>query len=44
MENTPPIDRGRFADKITRAILFLASDEASYISGAVLALDGGATA
>lgn len=39
------IPLGRFADPIdvARAILFLASDEASYITGQTLVLDGGLT-
>ncbi len=42
--DAPPLNRFAEPIEVARAILFLASDEASYISGAVLALDGGATA
>ncbi|MNP30806.1 3-oxoacyl-[acyl-carrier-protein] reductase FabG [compost metagenome] len=37
---------GRFAqpDEVAKAILHLASDEASYTNGAIYSLDGGATA
>ena len=38
-----PVSRMGTADEAARAVLFLASDEASYIAGAELAVDGGAT-
>jgi 3alpha(or 20beta)-hydroxysteroid dehydrogenase len=38
-----PIPRIGRADEVARAVLFLASDEASYTTGAELAIDGGVT-
>lgn len=38
-----PVPRMGSADEAANAVLFLASDEASYIAGAELAVDGGAT-
>ena len=39
----PRIPLGRFgtAEEVSEAVLFLASDRARYITGAVLAVDGG---
>jgi NAD(P)-dependent dehydrogenase (short-subunit alcohol dehydrogenase family) len=41
---TVPLGRAASADEIASAIVFLASDDASYINGAILAADGGRTA
>ena len=42
--DAPPLKRFAEPIEVARAILFLASDEASYVSGAALAVDGGASA
>lgn len=42
--NTLPLGRSASAEEIANAALFLGSDEASYINGAALAVDGGRSA
>jgi NAD(P)-dependent dehydrogenase (short-subunit alcohol dehydrogenase family) len=44
LATTLPLGRPATADEIANAALFLGSEEASYINGAVLAVDGGRTA
>ncbi len=39
-----PLGRTASAEEVARCVLFLASDEASYVSGAELAVDGGLSA
>jgi NAD(P)-dependent dehydrogenase (short-subunit alcohol dehydrogenase family) len=42
--NRVPLGRWARAEEIANGILFLASDEASYVSGSELLMDGGTTA
>ncbi|HJZ55370.1 MAG TPA: SDR family oxidoreductase, partial [Gemmataceae bacterium] len=44
LENTQPIPRIGQPEEIAHAALYLASDEASFVTGQVFVLDGGATA
>jgi len=39
-----PMGRGAQPEEVGRCVLFLASDEASYVTGAELAVDGGYSA
>ena len=39
-----PIQRMAQPDEVANAILFLASDEAGYVTGSALQIDGGSTA
>ena len=42
--NAHPVGRLAAAEEIARTILFMASDDASFMTGSVIAVDGGYTA
>ena len=44
LEEIRPLNRLGKAEEIASAILYLASDEAAYATGAILSIDGGYTA
>ena len=44
LATTLPLGRPADADEIARTIVFLASDDATFVNGAILAVDGGRTA
>ena len=41
MSNNVPLKRAGLPEEIAQAIVFLASDKASFITGASIAVDGG---
>jgi NAD(P)-dependent dehydrogenase (short-subunit alcohol dehydrogenase family) len=41
ISNTVPVGRFGTADEIAKAVVFLASDDSSYITGTELFVDGG---
>jgi meso-butanediol dehydrogenase/(S,S)-butanediol dehydrogenase/diacetyl reductase len=44
MERATPLRRIAAAEEIASVVVFLASDESSYVNGATIMVDGGATA